>query len=197
MHPETTWVKFRREDSNLFNDEVVLLNCHDHDALVEKLYRVLRVHLPTGPAIPVEEPPPSGSPTLYEKDCQRVSSRLRHVRWETLDLDTTAFLFGYGGCLGGDGIAAMLPGAFEIMLRSNTYFQVFEHYLHEFKWNGPCNVPDIFNDRNAKSAIETALLTLRDKFLNATSSPDMYLDRYYVEELFSDVTEWSHISSWD
>ena len=72
------------------------------------------------------------------------------------------------------------------MLRSNTYFQVFDCYLHEFKWNGPCNTQDIFNDRNAKSTIETALLTLRDKFLNATSSPDLYLDRYYVEELFSD-----------
>jgi hypothetical protein len=113
------------------------------------------------------------------------------VEWDSLDLDTAAFLFGYLGCLGGNEIVGLLPAALEILLRSRTYVRVFNYFLFEFKWNGSANLRHVFGDREGKATIETAFLTLRDKFLSAASE----IDGYKMEELFSDVSEWFEVSN--
>jgi len=77
MHRQTTTIQFHKAASSSYNDEVVQLNCPDHDELIATLYKTLSPFRPVGVVRPDEEPTPGdGTQTLYEQDYQRVSRRL-------------------------------------------------------------------------------------------------------------------------
>ena len=195
MHRQTTAIQFRMAASSSYNDEVVQLNCTDHDELIAMLYEMLSPFRPAGVVRPDEEPTPGeGTQTLYEQDYQRVSRRLRNVTWESFDLETAAFLFEYWGCLGQDEIIGMLPFAFEILFRADRYVFPFYIFLFSLRVGGVASaLAPPFQDEKSREIVAAALIALRDKFL---ASPLSDWDRYKLEELFADVDEWTELTDW-
>ena len=196
MHRQTTTIQFRKAASSSYCDEVVQLNCTDYDELIETLYETLSPFRPKGHIRPHEEPTPpeTGAPTLYEQDYQRVSRCLRRTTWESFDLDTAAFLFGYWGSLGQDEIIGMLPFAFEILFRADRYAFPFYSSFASLREGGiATEFQPVFQDEKNRKIIAAALIALRDKFLGMPLSD---WDRYELGELFADVDEWTELTDW-
>jgi hypothetical protein len=195
MHRQTATIQFHKAASSSYNDEVVQLSCTDHDELIATLYKTLSPFRPAGVVRPDEEPTPGdGTQTEYEQDYQRVSRRLRNVRWESFDLETAAFLFGYWGCLGQDEIIGMLPFAFEILFRADRYVFPFCYFFRGLREGGIATaLAPVFQDEENREIVAAALIALRDKFLGSHLSD---LQRYKLEELFADVDEWTELTDW-
>lgn len=195
MHRQTTTIQFRKAAISSYNDEIVQLNCTDHDELIATVYKTLAPFRPAGVVRPDEEPTPGdGTQTLYEQDYQRVSRRLRNVAWESFDLETAAFLFEYWGCLGQDEIIGMLPFAFEILFRADRYVFPFLLFFHGLREGGIATaLAPVFQDEKNREIVAAALIALRDKFLGGPLSD---WDRYKLEELFDDVDEWTELTDW-
>lgn len=193
MHLQTTSVHFSRAESDYYEDQAVQLNCADHGELIATLYATLSPYRPKGIVRPQEEPPPIPVSTLYEQDYQRVSRRLRTVTWEAFDLETAAFLFAYGGCLGRDEVAGMFPFALEILLRADAYVFPFLYYLRYLKSSVASDLSPILKNEKSREIVATALTALRDKFLGSRLSD---AHRYKLEELFGDVADWTSLTDW-
>lgn len=117
-------VTFRRAESNLFDDEVVHLVDNSYEDVIRSLHDgFARFRKPGALRQPVAPPL---EPSLYQRDWDRTNARLVGVTWDTMDLDTAAFLIGYGGCLDKTERYAVLPFFFEILLRAKSWVWPFD-----------------------------------------------------------------------
>src|SRR5262245_61184750 len=100
MKPEelTPVIQFRREDYSLYSNETVRLTDRSYEDLIGRLHNAFsRFQMPGVIREPLKE---KLNDTLYEQDYQLANARLVGKSWQSLDLNTAAFLVGFNGCLG-------------------------------------------------------------------------------------------------